>query len=149
MSMEGDSNAASNLNSGRSNESQKKRGSMSEDSKTEVDRYLKEEIEGDDIWFESQDFTVLDWWKKRSGAFPILSLVARDILAIPISTMASESTFSTGGRVLDTFRSSLSPPIVEALICCQDWIRSDGDVVNLEENIGELDKLEEEMKGYA
>ncbi|CAI0546435.1 unnamed protein product, partial [Linum tenue] len=36
----------------------------------------------------------------------------------------SESAFSTGGRVLDSFRTSLSPEVVEALICCEDWIRS-------------------------
>ncbi|CAI0476083.1 unnamed protein product, partial [Linum tenue] len=47
-----------------------------------------------------------------------------DILAVPISIVASESAFSTGGRVLDSFRTSLSPEVVEALICCEDWIRS-------------------------
>ncbi|CAL1407401.1 unnamed protein product [Linum trigynum] len=34
---------------------------------------------------------------------------------------AFESAFSTGGRVLDSFRTSLSPEVVEALICCEDW----------------------------
>jgi len=70
-------------------------------------------------------------------------LLARDILAIPISTVASESTFSTGGRVLDIFRSSLTPKTVEALICCQDWIRNKGADVNVEENIENLEKIEE------
>ncbi|GJR02544.1 zinc finger BED domain-containing protein RICESLEEPER 2-like protein [Tanacetum coccineum] len=115
------------------------------DSKSELDRYLIEEIEGDDAYFKSGDFTVLGWWKSRSPAFPVLSLVARDILAIPISTVASESTFSTGGRVLDSFRSSLSLETVQALICCQDWVRSGDVAVNLEENIDDLEKFEDEM----
>lgn len=113
------------------------------DTKSELERYLTEDIEGDDDWFECQDFTVLGWWKKRSPAFPILSLVARDILAIPISTVASESTFSTGGRVLDSFRSSLTPQTVEALICCQDWIRSSDKPVDVEERIEDLEKFED------
>nr|GEV56859.1 zinc finger BED domain-containing protein RICESLEEPER 2-like [Tanacetum cinerariifolium] len=57
---------------------------------------MTEKIEGDEAYFKSGDFTVLGWWKRRSPAFLVLSLVARDILAIPISTVASESTFSTG-----------------------------------------------------
>ncbi|KAJ9546989.1 hypothetical protein OSB04_019532 [Centaurea solstitialis] len=67
---------------------------------------------GEANYLNSAEFSVLDWWKKRSPYFPILSLLARDILAIPISTVASESTFSTEGRVLDSFRSSLNPTTV-------------------------------------
>nr|KAJ0218089.1 hypothetical protein LSAT_V11C300138680 [Lactuca sativa] len=46
-----------------------------------------------------------------------------DVLAIPISTVASEATFSAGGRVIDPYRSSLAPHTVEKLICGGDWIR--------------------------
>lgn len=68
-------------------------------------------------------FYVLLWWKKTGSRYETLSLMAKDLLAIPVSTFASESAFSTSGRVIDPFRSSLTPRMVEALISTQGWIR--------------------------
>ena len=65
------------------------------------------------------------------------------MLAIPVSTVASECTFSTGGHVLDSFRTSLTPRIVKAFICAQDWLRSSNTPLKVEENIFELEKLEQ------
>ncbi|KAJ9561893.1 hypothetical protein OSB04_007053, partial [Centaurea solstitialis] len=45
-----------------------------------------------------------------------LELLARDVLCLPISTVASESAFSLSGRILDQYHSSMSPPTVEALV---------------------------------
>jgi len=59
----------------------------------------------------------------KLSQFPILSRMVRDVLATPISTISSESAFNIGGRVLDTLRSSLNPPMAEALICAQNWLR--------------------------
>ena len=55
----------------------------------------------------------------------ILSQLARDVYAILVSTIAFELVFSTGGRILDPFRSSLVPKMVEALVCTQNWLRLD------------------------
>ncbi|KAM3198905.1 hypothetical protein P3L10_034342 [Capsicum annuum] len=71
--------------------------------------------------------------------------MARDVLAIPISSVASECAFSMGGRVIDPFRSSLTPKLVQSLICLQDWLRSESTPINIEEDIENLEQLEVEM----
>lgn len=65
--------------------------------------------------------------------------MAHDLLVIPISIVASESVFSASERTLDDFRSSLTPTMVERLICANDWIRSE--VISVEENTKEIAKL--------
>ncbi|XP_045788536.1 uncharacterized protein LOC123883677 isoform X3 [Trifolium pratense] len=65
----------------------------------------------DEILEEEGDLDVLIWWKDNCTRYPVLARIAREVLAIPVSTVASESAFSTGGRVLD------------ALICTQDWVK--------------------------
>ncbi|CAN1268534.1 Putative AC9 transposase [Linum perenne] len=69
--------------------------------------------------------------------------MVRDVLAIPISSVAFESAFSTGGRVLSNFRSSLTPAIVEALIRAEDWLRSASPYIfDPEEEENENEQLE-------
>ncbi|CAN1154456.1 Zinc finger BED domain-containing protein RICESLEEPER 2 [Linum perenne] len=94
-----------------------------DDPRAELVKYLAEarEVSSTD---KKQRFDVLAYWKASALRFPILSEMARDVLAVPISSVASESAFSNGGRVLSNFRSSLTPAIVEALICAEDWLRS-------------------------
>ena len=72
---------------------------------------------------EEGAFDILKCWKLNFERFLILSRIAKDVLAVPVSIVASESCFSTSGRVLDNFQSSLTPKIVKALICAQDWLR--------------------------
>ena len=57
--------------------------------KTELDRYLDEEL----LDMHTKNFKVLDWWKVAGTRFPTLRKIARDIFAIPVTTVASESAF--------------------------------------------------------
>ena len=76
----------------------------------------------------------------------ILSKIVRDILAILISTVASESAFRTSRRILDAFRSSLSPKIVDALVFSKNWLKK-YHIINLQEILEELEKYEEITQG--
>lgn len=58
--------------------------------KSKLDRYLDEDPLPRD---ENEYFDVLDLWKVAGTRFPTLRLIARDILAISITTVASESAF--------------------------------------------------------
>ena len=107
--------------------------------KSELDLYLSESNleETDDGRFD-----LLRWWKLNSERLPVLSSMARDVLAIPMSTVASESAFSTSRTVLDCFRSCLTPSLVQALICTQDWLKKSNKTMSVEENLEELEEFE-------
>jgi len=72
----------------------------------------------------SPDFDILLWWKLNGIKYPTLQAIAKDILAIPISTVASESAFSTSGHILSPHRSRLHWTTLEALMCARSWLWS-------------------------
>ncbi|KAJ3688631.1 hypothetical protein LUZ61_017795 [Rhynchospora tenuis] len=88
---------------------------------SELDQYIAEPLDPCSL---DDDFDILSWWKLKAPKFPVLSKLARDVLAVPISTVASESTFSTAGRTLSPTRSSLNDESIEALVCAQNWLRT-------------------------
>ncbi|CAH9098698.1 unnamed protein product [Cuscuta europaea] len=70
------------------------------------------------------DFDVLKWWKENERTFPILSKMAKQVLAMPISTVAVEQEFSAAGNVLTDYRTRLSPSSLETLVCFHDWLKA-------------------------
>ena len=79
----------------------------------EIENYLAENCESRrDVKFE-----ILGWWKANSDRYQVLSKMARDVLAVPFSTVAFESAFNNEGCILDLFRSSRSPLMVQNLVC--------------------------------
>ncbi|KAM6593329.1 hypothetical protein CsatA_001032 [Cannabis sativa] len=116
-----------------------------DDQMNDVERYLLD----DPVNPLTPSFDILLWWKDNSSRYKIMSLIAKDILAIPVSTVASESAFSTSGRILDSFRSSLSPKMVEALVCTQNWMKGNHEGIQMREYLDEIqayDFLEQENK---
>lgn len=63
--------------------------------------------------------------------------------AVAASTVTSEYAFSLGKRILDPFRSSLTPKMVEALICMSDLLRAGGFSFYKEPTKAELEPYDE------
>ncbi|KAJ4958512.1 hypothetical protein NE237_025623 [Protea cynaroides] len=88
--------------------------------KSQLDYYLEEpKLPFDDKY---RQFDVLAYWRQNGSKYPDVARMAKDVLSIPVSTVASESAFSAGGRVIDKYRSKLLPSNAEALICLRDWM---------------------------
>ncbi|XP_054813399.1 zinc finger BED domain-containing protein RICESLEEPER 2-like [Prosopis cineraria] len=110
----------------------------------ELDRYLSAStFEDTTIDDDDDDFDILTWWKVNSTKYRVLSLIARDVLAIPVSIITSESNFGTGGRVVDDYRSSLSPKVTEALICVQNWLLTGQSLLEFVSIFHEVDNFQE------
>lgn len=82
-----------------------------------MDIYLEENVY---ICDSEAHFDALEWWRVNQLKYSRLSKMACDILSIPITTVASESTFSAGGRVIDNRRASMSVDTVEMILCAFD-----------------------------
>ncbi|XP_028806359.1 zinc finger BED domain-containing protein RICESLEEPER 2-like [Neltuma alba] len=89
--------------------------------KSKLETYL-----ADDPYIPSSDsssFCALEWWKNNRTKFKVLSRMATDILAVPISTVALKSTFSAGGKVIDEYHARLNEESIKILLCGGDWLR--------------------------
>ena len=93
----------------------------------------------------NESFEILKWWSDKCTTYKVLSLIVKDILANPVSTVASEYAFSTSGRVVDDFRSNFGIKIVEALICTEDWLRASNVCIDLEKLLEDVEKYEKCM----
>ena len=96
--------------------------------KSELDLYLTE-TPLEPKYFPKLD--VLSYWKDRQERYPNLCRLACEVLSIPITTVASESAFSIGGKVLSKYRSNLLPDNVQALILTQNWLHGFENIGNL------------------
>lgn len=59
---------------------------------------------------------LLLWWKNNENIYPLLSKLARKLLAIPATNTSSERAFSTAGNIVGKHRVSIKPETVNKLI---------------------------------
>ncbi|KAL3629681.1 hypothetical protein CASFOL_026903 [Castilleja foliolosa] len=98
--------------------------------KSELDQYLEESLLP-----RVHEFDVIGWWKVNRMKYPTLSKMARDILSIPVCTVSASSVFDTVRKEMESYRCTLRPETVEAVICAKDWLQmetSPPDVVKME-----------------
>lgn len=84
--------------------------------------YLKDNLEIQNL-MSGTEYDVLSFWRVNSGKYPVLSTLAKDVLAVQVSSVASESAFSTSGRILEPSRSCLTHFMVEVLMCTEQWLK--------------------------
>ena len=105
---------------------------------TELGKYLGSDCEDND----DHGCHILSWWLRQGKIYSILMSMPNDVLAIPVSSVASVSYFSMKGRTHDHYHTSLSPRMVEALVCCQEWICISHEPICLEKSLLKLENLE-------
>ena len=81
----------------------------------ELDRYLNSPREADGI-------NPLVWWQAHQTAYPVLSTLAFDLLAIPCTSAECERSFSKAGHVLDEDRPRTQADLAEGTQCLRAWI---------------------------
>lgn len=82
---------------------------------SEIERYIRMEPQ------ETEN--PVDWWLAHQNAFPMLSQLALDILAIPAMSTDCERSFSLAKLSLTSQRLSMSSTTLEALQCLKKWTR--------------------------
>ncbi|KAE8182925.1 hypothetical protein CF336_g8361 [Tilletia laevis] len=68
--------------------------------------------------------TTLGWWRDNAKNLPVLSEVARRVLASAGSTAAVERVFSAAGRICTPRRRSIAPATIQQLVIAQQLIKA-------------------------
>ena len=105
--------------------------------KPELERYLEEPLIPRDL--KTSHLDVWKYWQSKQFEFPILAQIARDFLAIPASSAASERVFSQGGDLITKKRNRIGGTNTRYVLCLRSWgVYCDDD---------DFDEIEEQKEG--
>jgi hypothetical protein len=82
----------------------------------EISSYLNRPVELNSI-------TPLGYWQLNSTQYPHLAKLSQATLAIPVTSVPSESSFSDVGRVMDDFRCSMKTYTLMEQVCLKSWMK--------------------------
>ncbi|WVZ98879.1 LOW QUALITY PROTEIN: hypothetical protein U9M48_044254 [Paspalum notatum var. saurae] len=89
------------------------------------------------------DFDILDYWRDHKITYPVLSILANDVLSVPVSIVSSESVFSLVSRVIEERRRQLGSGMVEMLSLIKDWEEGDARMQHTTEDKSLLEAFEQ------
>jgi hypothetical protein len=69
------------------------------ESRNKIERYLVDSCKDPN----NDKLDILGWWKRNASKYKILSKISQHVLAISLSTVAFESSFSISGHTLNKF----------------------------------------------
>ncbi len=90
---------------------------VTDTSKSELERYYDPHI------YPCTDEDALGWWKAHSMEFPVLSCMARDILAAPGVSVPVERLFSSSRRTITDACCRLTADSASMTICTKEWLK--------------------------
>jgi hAT family C-terminal dimerisation region len=62
---------------------------------------------------EDNQIDILEYWKRNATTYSTLAMMARDVFTMPVSTVPSESYFSSANRILTDKRTKLGSKLFE------------------------------------
>jgi hAT family C-terminal dimerisation region len=101
---------------------------------------------------EPDGIDILDYWKRNETAYPTLAMMARDIFVVPVSTVPSESCFSSANMILTDKQSRLGVKTFERLVCLKYWFDAEqrNQLAPVEQSSGEfITEADEDSDGMS
>jgi hypothetical protein len=62
---------------------------------------LSNYLDSDSLTQFDDGFNIISWWHEHKLSYLVLSILTKDVLTVPVSTVSSESIFSTTGRIIE------------------------------------------------